>query len=224
VLDSKIEEMSSGARCAGCSKLIQGTTLQALNKDWHPECFVCSKCGISIHSQETTAFSTKGDNIYCLSCAHLAKTTTSEAKAPGVPYWTCVGCQKKGDSKYLVVDGSKYHPGCFKCFHCETVLSGSFMRVEGKPSCASCGDRLVKKPAPVVVGKTPGKMVQGIRFDHVNQKAYKVTGASTLGNNSGGGSSSPAAGGVEGGAKFCTACGTERSPGGKFCSKCGDKF
>jgi len=33
-----------GSSCAGCHKPLQGKKLKALEKEWHPPCFVCCKC------------------------------------------------------------------------------------------------------------------------------------------------------------------------------------
>lgn len=33
-----------GSTCAGCKKPLSGKKLKALDKEWHPQCFVCFKC------------------------------------------------------------------------------------------------------------------------------------------------------------------------------------
>lgn len=35
--------------------------------------------------------------------------------------------------------GNSYHQDCFRCASCNKLLSGSFIRLNNKPHCESCG-------------------------------------------------------------------------------------
>eukprot|EP01121_Diplochlamys_sp_Union-15-3_P002439 TRINITY_DN1213_c0_g1_i1.p1 TRINITY_DN1213_c0_g1~~TRINITY_DN1213_c0_g1_i1.p1 ORF type:complete len:169 (-),score=19.47 TRINITY_DN1213_c0_g1_i1:24-530(-) len=37
--------------CGGCQKPINGPTINALNKTWHPDCFVCGTCKAKLTGQ-----------------------------------------------------------------------------------------------------------------------------------------------------------------------------
>lgn len=52
-------------RCAGCSKLITGTIVTALGKQWHKECLACAKCKKPL----TSSFSVADGKPVCPACA-----------------------------------------------------------------------------------------------------------------------------------------------------------
>ncbi|GAB6022565.1 hypothetical protein CHUAL_006670 [Chamberlinius hualienensis] len=109
--------------CSKCNARIKGDCLNAIGKQWHPECFVCSYC--------RTAF---GNNHFYLE--------------DGLPYcekdWNelfttkCVGCGfpiEAGD-RWVEALNSNYHSQCFKCTICHKNLEGqSFYAKGGRPFC-----------------------------------------------------------------------------------------
>lgn len=38
-------------RCHNCGKPLSGTIMTALGKKWHPDCFKCGKCGLTIRTR-----------------------------------------------------------------------------------------------------------------------------------------------------------------------------
>ncbi|VDM19401.1 unnamed protein product [Hydatigera taeniaeformis] len=57
--------MSSGI-CAKCAKpFAAGSILNALDKRWHPECFVCAGCK---HQLANQSFHCKDEVPYCVNC------------------------------------------------------------------------------------------------------------------------------------------------------------
>lgn len=58
---------AAGARvCAGCEQPIKGTVVKALNKEWHKQCFVCSKCSGPFVGG---TFAVKGGKPFCTNCS-----------------------------------------------------------------------------------------------------------------------------------------------------------
>jgi len=55
-----------GSICAGCNKPIAGRSVQALDKKWHPEHFVCSFC---MNPLSGTNYTEKSNKAYCKGCA-----------------------------------------------------------------------------------------------------------------------------------------------------------
>jgi len=55
----------TGALCAGCNKAITGRCINALDKKWHPEHFVCGFC---MNPLSGGSFSEKGGKAYCRDC------------------------------------------------------------------------------------------------------------------------------------------------------------
>ena len=59
------QNMSSGI-CAKCAKpFAAGSILNALDKRWHPECFVCAGCK---HQLANQSFHCKDEVPYCVNC------------------------------------------------------------------------------------------------------------------------------------------------------------
>jgi len=40
-----------GIRCEGCGEFISGQASTAMGKTWHPHCFRCGECGLSIEEK-----------------------------------------------------------------------------------------------------------------------------------------------------------------------------
>jgi len=55
----------TGSLCAGCGKAVTGRVINALDKKWHPEHFVCSFC---MHPLAGGAFTENGGKAYCKEC------------------------------------------------------------------------------------------------------------------------------------------------------------
>ena len=50
--------------CGGCNKIISGSFINALGKQWHTTCFLCAKCSSPLSS----GFYEKNSNPYCKNC------------------------------------------------------------------------------------------------------------------------------------------------------------
>jgi len=54
-----------GSTCAGCKKPLSGKKLKALDKEWHPQCFVCCKCNKDFPDME---YYDIDQHPYCETC------------------------------------------------------------------------------------------------------------------------------------------------------------
>lgn len=57
--------------------------------------------------------------------------------------FSCAGCNKQGEGKFISLEGAKYHPGCLRCSLCSVVLSGTMSKYEGKICCVPCSEKKV---------------------------------------------------------------------------------
>ncbi len=74
--------------CKACNKVIHGQYYQALDANWHPECFCCAGCGQPITSQ---GFLTRRGKPYHPECLH-------EKYSP-----RCSGCSQPIEGEYISV-------------------------------------------------------------------------------------------------------------------------
>merc|ERR1711907_144942 len=112
-------------KCHKCSMPIVDTSLTALGKQFHPECFGCHRCGKSL----------KDGKFVELDGRPWCEQHAREKVAP-----RCAYCQEKIlDEKYVSALGRTYHKGHFKCSECQCSLDGknTFHTANGKPYCSN---------------------------------------------------------------------------------------
>ncbi|KAJ1508464.1 hypothetical protein HMI54_015476 [Coelomomyces lativittatus] len=113
--------------CASCSKAIASSTINALNKTFHSECFVCTDCKKPFRNN---LFFPLDQLPYCEFHFHKRNGTL------------CLACDKPILSKYMEALGKKWHLEHFVCQSCEVSLTKSpFKDISGKPYCVPCYNR-----------------------------------------------------------------------------------
>lgn len=109
--------------CYKCNLRIKGDCLNALNKQWHPSCFVCGHCRRPFGN---SSFYLEDNVPYCERDWKLLFTTK------------CCSCSlpiEAGDRWIEALDKS-YHTNCFECSTCQLKLEGStFYCKGGRPYC-----------------------------------------------------------------------------------------
>lgn len=109
--------------CAKCGKPITADCLNALQKQWHPHCFVCAHCHKPFGN---SAFFLEQGQPYCEADWNALFTTK------------CVSCRypiEAGD-RWVEALGSAFHSNCFNCTSCNVNLEGeSFYAKNGAPYC-----------------------------------------------------------------------------------------
>jgi len=115
--------------CGKCDKRVKGDCLNAVGKQFHPECFCCAYCGKVFGSG---AFYLEDGLPYCETDWNDLFTTK------------CVGCGfpiEAGD-RWVEALNNNYHSQCFKCSKCHKNLEGqSFFAKGGKPFCKAHAQR-----------------------------------------------------------------------------------
>ncbi|OWA50773.1 putative Transforming growth factor beta-1-induced transcript 1 protein [Hypsibius exemplaris] len=107
--------------CAGCNGPIKTSSISAMEKSWHPECFVCAGCRKNFTEK---TFHTRNEQPYCDGC-FLAMFAPK-----------CSGCKQAISGSYVTALEGPWHSTCFVCHACrEPFEKGSFFDVEGKPYC-----------------------------------------------------------------------------------------
>jgi len=111
--------------CSKCSKKIKGDCLNAIGKQFHPECFNCTYCGKLFGN---SPFFLEDSLPYCENDWNELFTTK------------CIACGfpiEAGD-RWVEALNSNYHSPCFNCSKCKVNLEGqSFYAKGGRPYCKS---------------------------------------------------------------------------------------
>jgi len=114
----------SGPPCATCNQMIIGQCINALEKTYHPECFVCTSCNRSFPGGSFLEFEGKP---YC-------EMDYNDLFSP-----RCMNCKQSIMDKCITVSAGRYHSGCFNCTGCGVNLTGkTFRESDGDIFCTSC--------------------------------------------------------------------------------------
>lgn len=129
--------------CATCNKVIEGQVINALDKYYHPTCFICAKCKKPITG---TTFQIVDSKPYC-------RQDYDELFAP-----KCHACNKPITGRIINALDHTWHEEHFVCSMCKAKLVGqSFMERDGKPLCQKCYEENIadkcKACGKPVVGK-----------------------------------------------------------------------
>ncbi|XP_070557782.1 PDZ and LIM domain protein 7-like [Ptychodera flava] len=134
-LCEKDYEEHAAPKCKECKKPVIGEIVSALDKEWHPECFVCAfhKCKKQLKKEP---FKAKDNQPYCKE--HYEKLFQEKPK-------DCKGCTKKiDDSKWIEAMGFSWHSKCFVCQGCKTAFDSgsSFVKQDDKAYHKKCIESL----------------------------------------------------------------------------------
>eukprot|EP00294_Goniomonas_avonlea_P001454 CAMPEP_0114548926 /NCGR_PEP_ID=MMETSP0114-20121206/5249_1 /TAXON_ID=31324 /ORGANISM="Goniomonas sp, Strain m" /LENGTH=309 /DNA_ID=CAMNT_0001733563 /DNA_START=9 /DNA_END=938 /DNA_ORIENTATION=- len=134
-LDEIEEARPENDTCFGCEKLIdpKEKVITAMEKRWHPACFVCVKCSGGIEG--TFARDDAGKPI-CATCLEKEEGPTPAKKEDDL----CGGCEKPISGKITRALDRRWHADCFVCQKCTKPIVGNFMNIGGKPCCSGCSD------------------------------------------------------------------------------------
>jgi len=122
---SKDFQDAFGTKCASCGQVIVGELLNAIEKQFHPNCFVCGTCKVQLSGQ---FFIAPNGNPYC------------EKHYYEVIGMLCADCDRPIISgKCISFLEKKYHPEHFRCSFCKKNLVGQqYMKQNLKPYCKNC--------------------------------------------------------------------------------------
>lgn len=157
-------------KCAGCGSALGSGYITAMEKDWHPQCFVCAGCKSPF---PTGQFRRHEGSPYCdgcfvsmhaLKCAACSQPISGEVfKAMDRNYHAeCFKCSPGKPFAHVLPPGAPFHmhedeilcPEHYKerfmtrCFGCKEAIEGQFIRVMDRPmhqncwKCLACQDQL----------------------------------------------------------------------------------
>eukprot|EP00004_Rigifila_ramosa_P028830 TRINITY_DN992_c0_g1_i1.p1 TRINITY_DN992_c0_g1~~TRINITY_DN992_c0_g1_i1.p1 ORF type:complete len:859 (-),score=259.20 TRINITY_DN992_c0_g1_i1:26-2602(-) len=106
--------------CGKCSKPVTGQHIEALEKKWHLECFLCMKCG-----EEVIEEYYEHANLLLCREDYVAMIRTP-----------CAACAQPLTGKKVKALGNEYHPECFVCVVCKKALGVKFFHKDGHLLCA----------------------------------------------------------------------------------------
>ncbi|RUS72871.1 hypothetical protein EGW08_019377 [Elysia chlorotica] len=111
-------------KCGGCALPIMENYISALNRQWHPECFVCWDCRAQFGAG--SFFDYEG-LPYCETHYHAKKGSL------------CASCEKPITGRCITAMFKKFHPEHFVCAFCLKQLNkGTFKEQNDKPYCHPC--------------------------------------------------------------------------------------
>ncbi|BFZ04528.1 hypothetical protein BsWGS_07566 [Bradybaena similaris] len=111
-------------KCGGCALPIMENYISALNRQWHPECFVCWDCRNPFGAG--SFFDYEG-LPYCETHYHAKKGSL------------CASCERPITGRCITAMFRKFHPEHFVCAFCLKQLNkGTFKEQNDKPYCHPC--------------------------------------------------------------------------------------
>ncbi|XP_064612503.1 LIM domain kinase 1-like isoform X1 [Liolophura sinensis] len=133
--------LGQDTKCPACSKEVADEEyVQALNSNWHPKCFKCSKCRMCLSSW----YFEQNGQLYCRR-----------------DYWdkfgeACNRCGQVITGPVMVAGDHRYHPECFQCEQCQGYIGDGETYALVERSRLFCGEcyRLTVKP---LVSDSPGR-------------------------------------------------------------------
>eukprot|EP00405_Crypthecodinium_cohnii_P008721 CAMPEP_0206431958 /NCGR_PEP_ID=MMETSP0324_2-20121206/7647_1 /ASSEMBLY_ACC=CAM_ASM_000836 /TAXON_ID=2866 /ORGANISM="Crypthecodinium cohnii, Strain Seligo" /LENGTH=433 /DNA_ID=CAMNT_0053897931 /DNA_START=37 /DNA_END=1338 /DNA_ORIENTATION=+ len=145
--------------CEGCNRPLGVGVATVLNgKSYHPECLTCAACTKVL----TGKFRPYEDKLFCLGCGENPEAALLKAgkKAPARALDragdVCAGCLQTIVGTVTSANGSTFHPECFKCTGCATILGDKFFGSSMGVLCEACAKK-PPAPPPGGVGKeAPG--------------------------------------------------------------------
>ncbi|CAF3159464.1 unnamed protein product [Rotaria sp. Silwood2] len=120
--------------CAECKQAIVGRIIRALQKCFHPDCFRCQLCHISLLE---IGFSKNNGRALCRECY-----TKEKSKDSIVSQHICSTCHQIIDNKYIKYKDECYHAYHFQCSSCRIELDENAREARGLLYCQSCYNKL----------------------------------------------------------------------------------
>ncbi|XP_047661717.1 actin-binding LIM protein 3-like isoform X4 [Tachysurus fulvidraco] len=123
-----------GTKCDSCGEFISGEVVSALNRAYHPKCFICTICRKPFPIGDRVTFC--GKKCVCQQCSHTLMSSNEPVKIHGPSH--CAGCKEEiTQGQSLLALEKQWHVSCFKCQTCGVVLTGEYISKNGIPYCES---------------------------------------------------------------------------------------
>jgi len=117
-------EEKMAPKCQRCTIAIMDNFISAMGVYWHPNCFVCSDCGLPFNN--CNFFEYEG-YPYCEKHYHERRGSL------------CASCRQPINGRCITAMNRKFHPEHFVCTFCMKQLNkGTFKDQNDKPYCHPC--------------------------------------------------------------------------------------
>jgi hypothetical protein len=145
------QERMMQKKCSKCQLNFPngGTIIDALSKQYHPDCFVCFSCTKPFKDNK---FVNVDGNPYCPPCAKDKFTSKTMAPPSDEENPPCHKCKKPCEGDTVNALGHSWHPQCFTCTTCNKLFQAGVakvLNVDGNPYCEQCGRRAFVSRRPV---------------------------------------------------------------------------
>ncbi|XP_074403133.1 LIM and senescent cell antigen-like-containing domain protein 2 isoform X1 [Zonotrichia albicollis] len=118
--------------CGECGEFITGRVIKAMNNNWHPECFRCELCDVTLADLGFVKNAGR----------HLCRPCHNREKAKGLGKYICQKCHLIIDEQPLMFRNDSYHPDHFNCTHCGKELTAEARELKGELYCLPCHDKM----------------------------------------------------------------------------------
>jgi hypothetical protein len=119
--------------CGKCGEFVIGRVIKALNNNWHPSCFRCELCQVTLADQ---GFIKNAGRALCHEC-------NAKEKAAAIGKYICFKCHAIIDEGIpLKYKGEPYHPYHFNCKSCGVELNSDARVVKEELYCLRCHDKM----------------------------------------------------------------------------------
>lgn len=116
--------------CAGCGEFATGRVIRALAQSWHPDCFKCVVCKVSLAD---IGFIKHQGRPLCKKC-------NAEMKTAGMKF--CMKCNLPISGENITYRNQVVHPHHFNCRKCGKQLTHRCRERDGDLYCLRCFDNL----------------------------------------------------------------------------------
>jgi len=130
----------TGDVCPACEKPLGPKRVSAMDKKWHPECFVCHVCKGNL----ADGFFERDNRPICGPCKKQATAAAPQPAQATAPSDMCPSCNKPLGPKRVSAMDKKWHPECFVCQKCRAGLDDGFYERKGLPYCGTCVKEIPK--------------------------------------------------------------------------------
>lgn len=118
--------------CKRCNEFIIGRVIKAMQSSWHPDCFRCYNCDVSLAD---TGFIKNAARAFCREC-------NVKEKLKGNDKPICNKCSQVIDDELLRYKGESYHYFHFNCKSCGGDLNGNARELKGDLYCIKCHNKM----------------------------------------------------------------------------------
>ncbi|KAM7105531.1 LIM and senescent cell antigen-like-containing domain protein 2 isoform 2-T2 [Molossus nigricans] len=118
--------------CGSCGEFIVGRVIKAVNRSWHPGCFLCELCGVQLADLGFVRNAGR----------HLCRPCHNREKAKSLGKYLCQRCHQVIEEKPLMFRSDAYHPDHFSCTFCRKELTAEARELKGELCCLPCHDKV----------------------------------------------------------------------------------